>query len=211
MNSLGFVGALLALVPLACGGTAIEGGGDGGGGDGGRDTSVGDSPSGTDAPSYDATGPWSPVCPETAPTQGSACTTSNLYCEYGCGNVLVCDGTWAGALNPPECPSQPNPSACPANLSSIDADGGTCTGPSTGQCVYPTAVCECDFPFDPTPDAGDAGAWWCGPGPGCPLPRPRIGSPCDKSGLACSYAECGSTETCMGETWQFQDEPCGGG
>jgi hypothetical protein len=162
-------------------------------------------------PSYDATGPWSPVCPELVPSESAPCSQNNLYCEYGCGNVFVCaDGTWGEANNTPLCQTGPNSSSCPAELSSIE-DGGSCSGPSTGECLYPGGVCQCVFDPDPTPDASANGSWWCGPGPGCPAYRPRIGSPCDAAGGSCSYAQCGSTETCSGGYWQYSDEPCGGG
>jgi hypothetical protein len=195
-------------VSIGCGGqTAASGPGV----DAGRKDSTGnDSQTATEADTKPASAPWSPVCPASAPTEGSSCTLNNLNCEYGCGNVLVCvDGTWGGAIGSPFCQDGKSPLGCPPAISSINADGGACTGPVTGACVYPTEVCECVSPFDPTPDASSS--WWCGPGVGCPMPRPRIGSACTSAGQSCSYAECGSTETCMGGYWQGGDEPCGGG
>jgi hypothetical protein len=209
VRRLGLWSALLSIA-LGCGGEFIENGVDTGSADG----SKGDSPIERDTSSNDAAPTsWSPVCPASAPAESSSCTHNNLYCEYGCGNVLVCAGTWGSIVvsgASPFCQDGGNSPGCPPAISSVDVDGGGCTDPSGGACVYSTGICECFGPYGGTPyDAGSS--WWCGPGPGCPMPRPRIGSPCSSEGQSCAYAEYGSTETCMGGSWQYGDEPCGGG
>jgi hypothetical protein len=159
----------------------------------------------------DAAGPWSPLCPGSAPAEGSPCTEENLSCEYDCGNVVVCaGGTWGGAVGTsPYCPpTGPNPQGCPSTLASI-GDGGACTGPASGACVYPAGLCYCVGPFDPVPDAGMT--WWCGPGAGCPIDRPRIGSTCDTAGVSCTYIPDCDTQTCTGGYWQGGVALCGGG
>jgi hypothetical protein len=180
----------LTLLASACGGV-VSGGGDGGV-DGG-----------------DASPQWSPVCPEMEPSQGSSCSQEGINCEYACSDVVVCsDGTWAGAVNAGQditCDAGPNPSACPTSLSSIPA-GSACTGDGL-VCIYAAGLCECTSPGDPTPDAG--ASWSCGPEPGCPMPRPRIGSACTSPNEKCDYAPCGDSVSCTSGVWQPAFVGCG--
>jgi len=177
------------LLATACGGAVSN---DDGGVDGGGD-------SGTT---------WSPVCPESEPSQGSSCSNEGIDCEYDCNDVVVCsDGTWAGAVNAGTditCDAGPNPSACPSSLSSIPS-GGACTDEVT--CIYANGICECTSPGDPTPDAG--ASWFCGPEPGCPMPRPRVGAACASPNQTCDYAPCGDSVTCTGGVWQPAFVGCG--
>jgi hypothetical protein len=157
----------------------------------------------------DAAAPWSPVCPEAAPTQGSACTDEGLDCEYGCSNVLTCaDGTWGGAVLPVAslCDAGPNSPGCPADASAV-LQQTTCLASGTS-CEYAEKICTCISPQDPRPDAGNT--WFCGPESGCPFPRPRIGSSCATASQQCDYAQCGSTQVCMGGVWQPTEGGCGG-
>jgi len=151
---------------------------------------------------------WSPVCPEAEPSQGTSCSIEGVDCQYGCDDVLVCsDGTWAGAVCAGQditCDAGPNPSACPSSLSSIPS-GGACTGGAT--CIYPDGLCECTSPGDPTPDGGSS--WFCGPEPGCPMPRPRIGTACSSPSQTCDYAACGDSVTCTSGVWQPAFVGCG--
>ncbi len=181
--------ALIALSVLAsaCGGM-LSGGDDGG---------------------VDSSGPWSPVCPQSEPSQGSSCSHDALECEYGCGNVVVCSsGTWAGAVNfgnDVTCDAGPNPKTCPSAFSSI-TQGATCAFDGT-TCIYGQGVCQCSSPADPTPDAG--ASWFCGPEPGCPMPRPRIGSACTTPNLTCDYQQCGNSIICKDSVWQGTFAGCG--
>jgi hypothetical protein len=206
MRCLRFLGVLL-VVSVGCGGQTIESGGDAGG-----DGATSDSPSKDGpAPIIDGLPPWSPDCPEGAPAMGSPCQAENgLECEYDC-NVLVCSaGTWAGAIGSVLCPTGPNPMGCPGALSSIMA-GATCSN-AGDTCVYPTGICQCNLPSDPSPE--ETAAWWCGPeGPdgvgSCPKARPRIGSACPVDGNFCQYEQCGSGQVCKKGVWQIEQVACG--
>lgn len=164
----------------------------------------------------DAPASWSPECPASEPAMGSACTHDNLSCEYpsaaqpGCDDVVVCaGGTWGSAVLPggnPTCEPHGSSPGCPAQASAI-TPGATCA--TAGQtCVYATAICQCDAPADPTPNA--MSAWFCGPQAGCPVPRPRIGSACATAGQRCDYLQCGDGVTCTGGVWQVSVAGCGG-
>ncbi len=158
----------------------------------------------------DRSAPWGPVCPASAPAQGSACTHDELECEYGCNNVLTCaDGTWGGAILPGGgalCDAGSNPATCPAALSAITS-GAACAneGPT---CVYAGGICQCSGPMDPWPDAGST--WYCGPEQGCPFPRPPIGSACSTPDQRCDYEQCGGNQVCQGGVWQPVAGACGG-
>ncbi len=205
--------ALLASAAIACGGKALTtGGGDSGedsSGDSGGDATEHDA--GPDAPPPDGPapdGPWSPVCPASAPSEGAACSGSNVYCEYGCGMVFVCSsGTWAGAVSPMSVgcfDAGPSAPSCPGAISDIEA-GAPCD--DAGPCRYPTGLCTCNPPELPTPGGKDT--WFCGPGAGCPFPRPRVGSKCDMAGQRCDYAQCGDSVQCEGGVWQPAFAGCG--
>ena len=155
-------------------------------------------------------GPWSPVCPETAPATGSACSTADAYCEYGeawwdvsCDTVVQClDGSWQpAAVSQQTCFPAPGPNSalCPGDPLAIPP-GAACSHPGLA-CYYGQgAVCICGLPVGP--DALDAGSEWaCGPDPGCPGARPRLGAPCTGDSL-CEYNDAsGFAEVCQGGTW----------
>ena len=86
----GVCSTLLLVAVAGCGGKATT-------------SPLADSGAGSDGSTgQDAEGPWSPVCPDSAPAEGSPCSNESLSCEYGCGNVLVCaGGTWGGAVGTP--------------------------------------------------------------------------------------------------------------
>lgn len=178
---------------------------------------VGDAGGAAESSSDAGDGPassWSPFCPESAPALGSRCPSDlpatmlgDLECEYGCGDVLVCaEGTWSGAPGHWFCQAGPNPTVCPSAIASI-APGGACTEVGA-TCAYATGICQCNAPSDPTPDGGVS--WWCGPGSGCPMPRPRIGSGCSTVALTCAYEECGTAQECQGGVWRTAPGACGG-
>jgi hypothetical protein len=177
------------------------------------DASAGvDSSSATDAWGFPPDGgPWSPVCPETAPAVGSPCAIPTMtICEYGdawwnvvCNTTLVCNsatGTWGPASLPPlgSCVPEPgpNPPQCPAN---VDYIVGPCSYTEL-QCNYGQGVnCICTAnPWVPySPDAGLN--WSCLPGPSCPSSRPRLGSGCAGTDAFCTYGAI--TESCHNGVW----------
>ena|ERR1700690_2070438 len=155
----------------------------------------------------DATTAWSPVCPESVPAQGSACTNEGLECEYDCDVLECAAGTWAGAVlvGGNLCDAGPSSPSCPATISGI-IPSASCTN-SGETCVYAEGICQCNSPGDPTPDGGSS--WFCGPEQGCPMPRPRIGSACSTPDQRCDYEECGANQVCTGGVWQPAIGACG--
>jgi hypothetical protein len=204
-----FTALVLAASVGACGGTIEPAHAtDGGALDGHGKPGDAASPHDDASVGLDAAKGWSPVCPATLPAMGASCSLSDVYCEYGCGNVVVCaDGSWGGAVTfgTPACDAGPNPAACPAGLSQIMPGAGC---PSVETCSFATGACSCDFPSDPRPDASST--WSCFPETGCPSPRPRVGSACGTSGMRCDYEACGSSQACTGGVWQSTVGACGG-
>ena len=217
---------VLASIAVGCGGTVVGTSLDGGpgsdgagGGDGGRDSP------GTDGPIADTGTPWSPVCPEGEPTPGTPCTLSPskdsapALCEYGqlnydpsCDAVYQCQaGVWskASSVGGTCQPDGPNPSSCPATYADIQEDeAGTCAQAGL-RCEYAEGVCLCSAGFAiEIPDGGTT--WSCNPGPGCPMPRPRLGSSCTSSNMSCTYLTCDFSESCTDGYWQGQFEACAG-
>jgi hypothetical protein len=207
--------AFVPLDPAGDSGTSdsafrSEGGGPPDGG--GRDAPVGS----------DSSSPWSPVCPATAPTPGSACTHQTVQCEYGtaswnvaCDVVFQCENDVWTEITPSyeSCTPQPgpNPTACPSGYAAVP-QGAACAG--SMPCSYPEAVCSCQYPLGgpppPSPDGGVSGYWGCAPEPGCPMPRPRLGSACSIEGTSCTYEACAYGQTCVNGTWQSQPLACAG-
>jgi len=152
-------------------------------------------------------GPWSVVCPAAQPTTGGACS-GDVVCEYGaawwdvsCDIVMHCTtGAWAiDAVSSESCFPEPGPNsaACPSDPTTVRPESG-CDTPSI--CYYGQgAFCECQQ----RGELGDAGLGWiCGPDPGCPSTRPRIGAPCGADGLTCGYGdESGFEVECQGGAW----------
>ena len=162
--------------------------------------------------------PWSPVCPAKAPALGMDCPMEGIICEYGplqydiaCDNALQCQsGKWTKFNTFMSCvPDGPNPSSCPAALLDI-AQGQGCAAVGT-TCAYPEGVCTCEVQFGGPPilDSGSNARWTCNPGQGCPMPRPRVGSPCHGATIYCNYETCGYSQACQNGVWQGQDEVCG--
>jgi hypothetical protein len=207
---------------LACGG-AVVGGSTDGGADTGRDAPPeggADSP----VPEGDAGKPWSPVCPDEEPKLGGACSmpqkmdTPAVLCEYGklqydpaCDAIYQCEGgTWSkGYTEGAACqPDGPNSASCPSTYADITGiDGGACEDDNL-RCEYPQGVCSCAKGFGGPimPDGGTT--WFCNPGPGCPMPRPRLGSACSGSSQICGYLTCEFGESCTDGFWQGEFEGC---
>jgi hypothetical protein len=187
-------------------------------GDGGQ----GDAPATHDAPTHadapvadDASPPWSPVCPTIAPVVGATCANEGVTCEYGllqydvaCDTVFQCEnGAWSKFDTFMPCvPDRPNSATCPSTLANVP-QGGAC-GPTGLSCAYPEGVCSCEMQFGPIiADGGEGATWTCNPGQGCPMPRPRLGSPCT-SNTSCTYESCDYGQSCQGGAWQAEEEGC---
>jgi hypothetical protein len=215
-------GISLVVVLLACGGsdkvlpnggstggggaTAATGSGTtggGGSGQGGRDESC-TVPDGASVQSG---------CPAVAPMRESVCWSPLFECEYGaspnldCNVLFVCGWHDAGGFGcptwmqqggaPADCPAD----TCPESLPMI-TPGDPCGAPHLN-CAYPNATCICASGTSGGFDGGDAG-WACFPiQPGCPSPRPRIGTPCTDDGMLCDYGRSagGVATRCQSGVW----------
>jgi hypothetical protein len=231
--SLALLAAATALAGLTvgCGGsvfTGAQGGADSGAGDGavhdsGPGPSDGGGPDGSGGPDGfgdDSSTSWSPVCPETLPGSGTACSHENVQCEYGsawwsvaCDEVVQCQsGRWAvyqPSFDPCSPEPGPNAASCPADYASVP-QGTACT--SNGlSCIYAEGQCACQVPFEGIPIEAGAGYWGCVPEQGCPFPRARLGAACTASSqLDCTYEQCSYAQTCQDGVWQAQEEACAG-
>ncbi len=204
-------------------GSQGDGGSDGGGAiDGGGE---GDSGGAVDAGSKDTgdTGDagWSTVCPANAPAAGSACASGDVQCEYpsaaygdvaqyavSCDSVFQCTGgTWSSvSLSPSACvPDGPNAGACPSSFGGLM--NGTSCSENGLRCEYPEGVCTCSKGFGGVPVVDAGPTWGCNPGASCPMPRPRIGSPCTTK-ETCTYETCSFGETCSDGVWQSEPTAC---
>jgi hypothetical protein len=232
----GALHALVALSALAvaCGGstfdTQAEDGGTDSGADGGTSGTAssgtgssgvsGSSGAGGTSGSSGSTGTsgggTGGGCPASPPTSGS-CSPEGLTCEWGTSNVADCDtvatctgGLWSFAGHNPgglDCGGGP-PIACPGSYAAVPVFK-PCS-PSGGYCDYPEGRCACGTPPGPVQffDGSVASVWECeNPStPGCPQPRPRLGSACMEEGLSCDYGGCGevpggNAEACKGGIW----------
>jgi hypothetical protein len=155
----------------------------------------------------------SPLCPTEAPLTGAACSPDGLMCEYGplnfniaCDNVMQCQsGTWSSFPSGLVCtPDGPNAASC-LTFAELDKEP-TCdeNAPAASQlCTYPEGVCECDWGGSP-----NGFIWSCDtPEPGCPLPRPRVGSACTGD-VDCDYVNCGYDQACMNGLWVGNADGC---
>jgi len=157
-------------------------------------------------------GRWSPLCPETPPSVGSACSQDMLQCEYGdawwnvaCDTVVQCySGQWGlDSLGVQPCLGKPgpNPPQCPTSGSIVNHT--PC--PNAGlTCNYEQGVvCQCFGSQD-----GGFG-WDCPLDSTCPTSRPRLGAPCSGA-QGCTYDLCAYSEWCPndGGVWQAQPYNC---
>lgn len=206
--------AVVFTVALCAACSASSGSGSGTGGP------VSDGGAGSDAPAEAGGGP----CLATTPSDGSMCGPQGLVCEYGTATVQACD-TIASCNGGRWQVTAPGPGGllcmgggvgeCPSSLSAVQV-GSHCT-PLALVCDYPQGRCACDVRTGaPVTDASAQATWICpSPGPGCPAPRPRLGTPCTTEGLACDYGTCaipGATaERCTGGIWVQTPTQCGSG
>lgn len=152
-------------------------------------------------------------CPVARPTEASACSTSQLACEYGSDPALECDtivtcqgGSWTTTQTPFTggfCTTT-SASGCPA--SAADVSQGMACG-MLKECYYAQARCECACPSGNPGGAcfasGSGGTWQCdtssGTSSACPAVRPRLGTACSQANQQCSYAGTSSPLACWGD------------
>jgi hypothetical protein len=219
---------IIVALTVGCGSSfeAVDGGGDApasdgksgetshdGGVDAAKDTGAGDA--GTDAAS------WSPDCPATVPALKGSCKNEGVQCEYPAPGLslqydIACDivrdctgGEWADGkiLSSSQCHLDgANPASCPATYGAVK-NGGVCLHDGD-YCMYSQGVCVCSPGLSAIMgvDAGDS--WSCNPATGCPMPRPRLGSPCMAGGPQCTYEMCEYAQQCQGGVWHGMPEPC---
>jgi hypothetical protein len=203
----GWLGAAATLALVGCGGTTFSSGLDGG--PGGQDAAG--TPDG--APGPDAPGPG-PQCPPSVPPSGGACPAVGLECEYGtsanpsCDTVAECtSGGWQYAGT--ACPV----GVCPESYS-VASMGGGCT-PQGLECGYLQGTCSCTYGFGgPILLDGGGPRWICMPlSPGCPSPRPDLGTACTQEGETCDYGACtgGVVLDCSGGAWKRGVQACPAG
>jgi hypothetical protein len=187
----------------ADGGTGGSGGIGGSGGSGG----TGGCGGGINCP-VDGGLPPVESCPASPPSQGDPCENIGLWCEYGSSPDPYCNGLWqcgpSGTWQPKGNGICPPPDAmCPATYADANDDHDKC--PIEEQtCDYPQGTCIC------TRDPGglpveNGPLWGCiAVTPGCPSPRPELGTTCDlPSDTSCDYGACngGVAEDCVDGFW----------
>jgi hypothetical protein len=173
-------------------------------------------------------GTGNPTCPTTLPSDGAACPSAGLACEYDggideCGQPTtysaVCSksGTWTVSADYPGMSCNPPPP--PQDVCDLyePTTGMWCDTIPGLVCTYPSTCCpsvyECidhQWQFTAPP---------CNPPvPVCPESEPVNGAPCESPcGLTyeCSYGGCfdggvgASSATCSGGTWVVVQLDCG--
>jgi hypothetical protein len=226
---------VLVASALGCGGATFGGASDAGAGEGGGSSSgsgsggstsggsgSGGSTSGSSGSGSSSGGSSGSPCPATPPAQGAPCSAACnqappaapcLTCEWGtspdqtCNEAATCSGgAWQRRGHTPgDCQPPSPPASCPPSFASVPRRAHC--SPYGAICDYPQGLCACNVAFGPAPvDASAEATWSCqDPGPGCPTPRPLLGSACSQEGLQCDYGACvipgGGTEACSGGIW----------
>jgi hypothetical protein len=157
------------------------------------------------------------TCPTTEPAVGDPCDLPG-ECEYGddprfeCNRQYVCPTGHFQLLQGADagCPTV-LAAGCPPTIASLEA-GAACT-PTGLQCTYVEGECQCAMSA-----ADGGGSWFClpkntlvGSNAVCPVPRPRLGTPCSlQSAVYCSYESNCTFQFCnpCGE-WVLGLVPCG--
>ncbi len=143
-----------------------------------------------------------PCVPPRGGCDGGSCMSLLKVCEYGedpnlaCNTLYVCDdaGTWtprAVGVADASCPTAPNDSKCAIDFASVPR-GQACAPTDPALCSYTEGFCGC-AKVGNSADGGSVMKWSCeAPVPGCPVPRPKLGSACNlDSALECDYWGCG--------------------
>lgn len=210
-----------ALSAIACGGSSfVDGSGDAGrdaGGDGGGSGSGSGSSSGSGSGSSSgssgggsgsSSGGTPTACPATLPGAGGACARVGLVCEYGsdpdpgCNQLETCETNGWSKPAAGRCVT----GVCPAHYGDVPV-GKDCTAPGL-DCAYLEGQCDC---AGTAPVSGPTPVWQCAtPQPGCPEPRPRLGSACSRPGLSCDYGACtgGVDVQCSDGVWKEEPTIC---
>jgi hypothetical protein len=208
-RALSFAGISVLFSLVACSGsvTVVGNGGDNGTDGGGIGSSSG-SGSG---------GPGAGPCPTTQPSAGSACSSSDLACEYGgfgpynmlngmqhpydvqgCDTVATCTpAPGGGALvwslqGPTMNVCFAISPACPSTYASVPR-GSACTTSGTICDYFEEGRCECTQPGGPACAGTQCTYWFCQDPKtsGCPTSRPALGSVCNvAAGVTCDYGSC---------------------
>jgi hypothetical protein len=199
----------------ACGGRSeADLGGDGGAG---SDSGTVDGGAGSDGGGGGDAG--SAACPSAPPFGGSACSRVGLECEWGtsadpyCNTLMTCtSGGWVSKNGGGgACAVTPDAGACAPTYASVPR-GQTC-GAEGASCSYTEGACYCTMGFGgPQPPPGTQATWRCRDAvPGCPEPRPRIGTACAPNAKRCDYGSCltgGVMLVCNDATWHDESVPC---
>jgi hypothetical protein len=161
-------------------------------------------------------------CPPAAPPAGSPCPEVGEQCEYGTSATPVCNQlaqcTTTGWIYGSACTGAACATSCPAGT--CPAQYPSAPTPSTAPictdkglvCAYPAGTCTCAAAGAAV--STDAGIHWtCFPAqPGCPTPRPDIGSACPATTTpnTCDYGACsgGVAVECEAGTWQVAMTAC---
>ncbi len=168
------------------------------------------------------------VCPATPPSAGTSCSAVGEDCEYGsswwlwCNLVVQCtaDAGWqpvsehiGGGCAEPDAGDAGG--TCPstwAEATTMDAGSAMCPAVN---CNYPEGSCACILGCGCAGQRQEMdlhGAWFCTPTPpGCPSPRPDLGTACTNAGPGCTYGRtcgCGIGVSCVDGVWQGELTTC---
>jgi len=154
--------------------------------------------------------PLGPLCPSQV-TDGGYCSVDGFVCEFGvnpnpyCNDLDVClsVGGWSNEAQPAISCGQ---GTYPASYTDV-AQGEPCPVRNL-DCAYPEGQCNCGAGLAYANRSGRP-VWTCSSPPGCPEPRPRLGSSCSQGGLHCDYGACngGVEEQCMPALGWVQVDP----
>jgi hypothetical protein len=142
------------------------------------------------------------ACPDSPPTQASACTGTSA-CTYGshpdptCRTSATCtNGTWQVRAPAARCSEAQLPATCPTSTTT----GSACSNRGLG-CAYADGkycICNNCSVEDPScaPTAPDMWRCWSPPGGDCPTYYPNLGSTCSlPANTRCRYT-CAANTTC---------------
>jgi hypothetical protein len=146
---------------------------------------------------------------------GGKCSPSGIECEYGespapacntfyrCGGAVTTGPGWSLLSSPAdggECPTV----GCPGSYDDIES-GSVCTKDNAACSYSSDGICLC------SPSTSSLYEWACVAATAeCPVPRPRVGTPCSAPGTVCDYDECsgGIALECTGGIWVEMSVAC---